>query len=202
MKKTIGLMLILLSVITLFACGNKKDKDEDKAELTWDRIPMLMVEDKLYLDTGEQIPVEIDDSAIIGTITSEVDASEYPSKNGESNFGSIGAEYAYYKDGLAVLLNNEWQFFRKELSSLSLEKIIELSEKGEDLSWEDFEKYDSIEVGSGLYIRVYGIDEDYSLLVGGASIEEKPWYIRLAKTNNLDDYIDIRTDDINDFIAE
>ena len=47
-----------------------------------DKIPMVMVEDKLYLDTGKQISVEIDNSAIIGTITSEVDATEAPSQNG------------------------------------------------------------------------------------------------------------------------
>ena len=38
---------------------------------------------------------------------------------------------------------------------LTLEDIVRLSKKGTDLSWKDFEKYPSKEVGSGLYVRCY-----------------------------------------------
>ena len=72
-----------------------------------------MVEDGIYMDTGKQIAVEIDDSAILGSITSSVDAKEMPTQNGESNFGSEGAPYAFYDDGLVVMLQNEWFFFEK-----------------------------------------------------------------------------------------
>ncbi len=75
---------------------------------------MVMVEGEIYLDTGKQMPVEIVDEAIIGTITSSVEGSEKPSENGQSNFGSEGAPYAYLDDGLVVFLNNEWTFFEKE----------------------------------------------------------------------------------------
>ncbi|AOT68967.1 lipoprotein [Geosporobacter ferrireducens] len=198
MKKILSLVLILFLIIAITACGNK----EVEEKMLWDRIPMVMVEEQLYLDTGEKMPVEIDDSAIIGTITSEVDGSEIPTQNGQSNFGCVGAAYAYCDDGIVVMINNEWQFFRKETDKLSLEKVIELSKKGNELSWEDFEKYHSIDIGSGLYIRHYDIDKNYYLLIGGGSIDEKPMYIRLVKANNLDNYIDIRIDNIDDFISK
>jgi hypothetical protein len=90
----------------------------------------------------------------------------------------------------------------KEDNKLSLDKIIELSEKGNELSWEDFEKYNGIDIGSGLYIRRYDVDENYYLLIGGGSKDIEPMYIHLVKTNNSDDYIDIRTDDIDSFISK
>src|SRR5699024_7144819 len=51
---------------------------------------------------------------------------------------------------------------------LSLEDVITLSQKGYDLTWSDFEKYDYIETGSGLYIRVYEINEMFELWIGGS----------------------------------
>lgn len=199
MKKNLSfLVLIIFFIITITACGNK----EVEEKMLGDRIPMIMVEEHLYLDTGEKMPVEIDDMAIIGNITSEVAGSEIPTQNGQSNFGCVGSEYAYFDDGIAIMINNEWQYFRKETDKLSLEKVIELSKKGKELSWEDFEKYDSIDIGSGLYIRRYDIDENHYLLIGGSSIDEKPMYIYLVKANNSNNYIDIRIDNINDFIAK
>lgn len=188
---------MLFLFITITACENK----EVEKEVLWDRIPMVMIKDQLYLDTGKKMSVKIDDSTILGTITSEVDSSEIPTQNGQSNFGCVGAAYTYYDDGIVVMINNEWQFFRKEVDKLSLQKLIELSKKGNELSWENFEKYDSIDIGSGLYIRKYDIDENYYLLIGG-NIDEKPMYIRLVKANDLDNYIDIRTDNIDEFISK
>lgn len=192
------LVLVLFFIITITACGNK----EVEEKMLGDRIPMIMVEEYIYLDTGEKMPVEIDDMAILGNITSEVAGSEIPTQNGQSNFGCVGSKYAYFDDGIAVMINNEWQYFKRETNKLSLEKVIELSKKGKELSWKDFEKYDSIDIGSGLYIRRYDVDENYYLLIGGGSIEEKPMYIYLIKANNSDIYIDIRIDNISNFISK
>lgn len=76
--------------------------------------PMIMVDGTLYLDTGKQIPAEIDPAAVIGEITSSKQQSEKPEQNGESNFGSIGAKYALCESGLAVLIDNEWRLFESE----------------------------------------------------------------------------------------
>lgn len=85
-------------------------------------------------------------------------------------------------------------------SELTIEKVKELAKKGEDLSWEDFNDYQGTSIGSGLYILEYDIDDEYYLVIGGVSTEEKPMYIYLEKSSNSDKYIDIRTDDISDFI--
>ncbi len=90
---------------------------------------------------------------------------------------------------------------KEDENVLSIEKVIELSQKGNDLSWDDFEKYESKEVGSGLYILAYEINNEYQLLIGGGKDKkEAPMYIRLACSENLDDFIDIRQENVEDFI--
>jgi hypothetical protein len=83
----------------------------EKEEGLSDRRPMIMVNDKIYMDTGKEIAVEIDASAVLGLITSSVKSTEIPAQNGESNFGNEGAQYAFFDDGLIVLIQNEWLFF-------------------------------------------------------------------------------------------
>lgn len=89
---------------------------------------------------------------------------------------------------------------------LTLEKVKELAEKGEELSWSDFEPYGCEDIGFGLYIYRYDIDEHYYLIIGGGSIQEPPQYIRLIYGINdiesIDDggSIDIRAESVDDFI--
>lgn len=83
---------------------------------------------------------------------------------------------------------------------LSVEKVMELSQKGNNLSWEDFEKYEGEEVGSGLYILVYEINDEYYLMIGGPDKEEAPMYVRLVRSENKDDFIDIRQENVEEFI--
>jgi hypothetical protein len=102
MKKAIYSLFIIVGLLAMAGCAQN-----ETAKMT-DRRPMLMVEGKIYLDTGKQIPVDYDDAAILGRIDSSVGSSEIPTKNGESNFGSEGAKYAFYEDGIVVLLQNKW----------------------------------------------------------------------------------------------
>jgi hypothetical protein len=108
MKKVLCTILFACCFLIIAGCS------QDGAGEISDRRPMIMVEDGIYMDTGKQIAIEIDDSAILGSITSSIDAREIPTQNGESNFGSEGAPYAFYDDGLVVMLQNEWFFFEKE----------------------------------------------------------------------------------------
>lgn len=85
---------------------------------------------------------------------------------------------------------------------LQLSDVVALAEKGESLSWADFEQYDFIETGSGLYIRLYPIDEMFTLAIGGAGPEEQPMYINLSANDGTDEYIDIRTDDPEEYIRQ
>ena len=86
---------------------------------------------------------------------------------------------------------------------LTIEKVMELAEKGNTLSWGDFEQFeDSGDIGSGLYIIRYDMEEPYYVLIGGADMGEEPMYIRLVSTQNPDDYIDIRTENIEAFMSK
>jgi len=85
---------------------------------------------------------------------------------------------------------------------LTLEKVKELAKKGDNLSWKDFKSFEGKEVGSGLYIMAYPIDDKYAVTIGGGGLESKPKYIYLNYNNNAEKekYIDIRHDDVEKFI--
>lgn len=84
---------------------------------------------------------------------------------------------------------------------LTLEDVLTLSQKGMDLTWRDFEDFAYMETGSGLYIRAYEINEMYELLIGGNGPDSDPMYIYLTLINAPDTTIDIRYNDVADFIA-
>ena len=86
---------------------------------------------------------------------------------------------------------------------LTMQKLRELADKGEELTWGDFERYNGKDVGSGLYILHFELDEVFDLFVGGVPLpNEKPMYVKLALDLDPDKYIDIRTEDIEAFITE
>lgn len=87
-----------------------------------------------------------------------------------------------------------------EQKQLTLEDVIELSAKGQDLTWEDFYEFKSRETGSGLYIRVYEIDEIFSVWIGGGAPIGTPMYIYLS-ANDIDTRIDIRDGGVEEFIS-
>ena len=81
---------------------------------------------------------------------------------------------------------------RKE--QLFIDNVIELSAKGESLTWSDFAQYECVETGSGLYILLYDIDDTFQLIIGGnGNTEETPMYIRLALKIDIDTYVDVRS---------
>ena len=82
---------------------------------------------------------------------------------------------------------------------LTLDDVVMLSQKRDALSWSDFERYSGQDIGSGLYIMRYEIDERFEVWVGGVP-DEKPWYIYLRVNNEADDRIDIRTEDVSTFV--
>ena len=74
-------------------------------------VPSIMYEGSLYRTTGKAIPTEVDESAIVGEISSVVPLSQLPTKDGEANFGQIGDPYDITSDGLLVIMNHEWVIF-------------------------------------------------------------------------------------------
>ena len=90
--------------------------------------------------------------------------------------------------------------FTTGTKQLTLDDVIGLSSKGEELVWEDLSDFNGVETGSGLYIVTYKIDENYELMVGGTGAVGKPMYAHLIYVD--DEYVDIMTDDAEAFIAE
>ncbi len=82
---------------------------------------------------------------------------------------------------------------------LTLDDVVMLSQKGDTLTWSDFERYQGQDIGFGLYIMRYEIDELFDVLVGGVP-DETPMYIYLRVNNEAEDSIDIRTENVSAFI--
>ena len=72
---------------------------------------------------------------------------------------------------------------------ITKDDIIKLSKKGDALTWSDFEEYEHTDIGSGLYIWQFIINDDLKLLIGGVP-EIKPYYIMLENYDGKS--IDIR----------
>lgn len=90
-----------------------------------------------------------------------------------------------------------------ETRPLTLADVINLSKKGDSLTWSDFEPFEGKDVGSGLYIMHYEINEEYSVTVGGVPYEA-PWYINLVRNSGTEneEAIDIRTEDVLAFLSK
>ena len=85
--------------------------DLDEANTTWDRIPMVRVNGKLYYDTGKESTISGRCGNMDGEITSTVDGTEIPMEDNQSNFGS-GFGYQYGADDtIEIYMNNKWFVF-------------------------------------------------------------------------------------------
>lgn len=109
---------------------------------------------------------------------------------GGIEFLEVYTDYIYGEEDPKI----DWQ--------LTLNDVLSLSEKGDKLTWEDFEGYYHIETGSGLYIRLYPIDDMFGLSIGGGYPSGEPMYILLQSSFTADGFIDIREGDVEAFIAE
>ena len=86
---------------------------------------------------------------------------------------------------------------------LTIDEVVELSSKGYELTWSDFEPYYGYECGSGLYVMCYVIDDEYEVRIGGFSREDKlPMYVYLKRKNVTGNpqFIDIRKKDVKEFV--
>lgn len=105
MKKWVASCLVLIGLFSLAGCGAKTS---DRGDYPL----MIMVENELYKSTGMEMPVEIDENAILGYADSYT--SGEPAKNGEINFDrNLGNPYARVEGGVAVLVDYEWVLFEK-----------------------------------------------------------------------------------------
>lgn len=82
---------------------------------------------------------------------------------------------------------------------LTIDKVKELAQKGDDLMWDDFDGYTFTEGGSELYIKSYAVEGGYNLMICGEGRETKPMYIYLS--DGKEKRIDIRYDSIDEFLS-
>lgn len=109
MKKWLLLSALCLSALLLTGCAGNSGVTE-----LYDRRPMVMIEGRIYLDTGKEISETIGAAEIDGEISSSVAGSEVPTQNATGNFDCVGAKYALYQEGIALDLDGRWFFFEPE----------------------------------------------------------------------------------------
>ena len=116
MKKLIALLLALICVLGLVGCSNiQNDNPPTTGEEKWDLIPMVMVDGVLYLDTGHNNTDIRKCGTPDGEITSEVDGSEKPTANDQSNFGTgYGYQYGATEGTIEIYMNDKWCIFATE----------------------------------------------------------------------------------------
>lgn len=83
--------------------------------------------------------------------------------------------------------------------TLTLDEVRALAEKGDALTLEDLDGYLCTDVGSGLYVYRYPIDDTYELLVSTGSPDEKPLRVLLQSADG--ESIDIREDGLDAFLG-
>lgn len=83
---------------------------------------------------------------------------------------------------------------------LTIDELVTISKKQDQVEWADFKDFSYIETGSGLYIRVYEIDDMFSLHIGSAGYDENPAYMFLFANDYTEEIIDIRKEDVQAFI--
>lgn len=131
MKKRLCSMICLCSLVSimLYACGKQQmganaegdnatiasEKGVSSQEETWDLIPMVMIDGRLYLDTGQESTAESRCGVMDGEIISEVDASEKPTEDNQSNFGT-GYEYQFgaMEGTVEIYIDGKWMVFATE----------------------------------------------------------------------------------------
>ena len=184
--------------------------------VSYDERPMLMMDGMAYVDPYMPVSRLPYGYTFAGTLTAE--QAYNTGMEGLSYFthpGSTDDFYVYQECGTPIDINTvdstqlQWAYVRWiqvnndgiEHHKLTLDDVILLSRKGDDLTWSDFDSYSYYETGSGLYIRVYEIDDMFSVWIGGGS-PGTAMYFYLRSNDGTEAYIDIRTGDVEAFIAE
>ena len=213
MKKIFAYFLCLLCITTLTACDGIFKEEHTH---TYEYVCNEDTHQKVY--TCGCPSTDIGENHLDSDVDSKCDVCGYPiltffgkwyysdthhwqTPEGDAVFTPVygyGTHIDEDANGICDVCNYQGTINKEQLT---LDKVIELSAKGEKLTWREFEQYKSFETGSGLYILVFDIDETFQLIVGGSGAqEESPYYIRLTLKGNIKNYIDIRTDDVNGFI--
>ena len=85
----------------------------------------------------------------------------------------------------------------KGTKKMTLDDVKELAKKGSQLDWSDFSDYKGRDIGTGINIWKFDIEDGYALLVGGEP-KRDPYFILLSR--NDEEGIDIRESDAEAFL--
>ncbi len=68
--------------------------------------------------------------------------------------------------------------------TMTIDDVIGLTLKGMDPTWEDFKSFTGRDIGSGLFVVQYNIDDDFFVLVGDEKLTGTPMYVNLCCAYN------------------
>ncbi len=233
MKRLFAYLLILVMLLALVGCNNTPTPKETTPEQTptngttpEETTPEVTTPEPEKPDNPtKEVSNIVDLTKTQNIITPDALECFYTDANFHYFFDSIKSAYVtvYYKDGteenvIAALQAGHitvtdlkkydiWysKRVRDDLPKLTITVLRELiAAHGENLTWEHFDGYAFIETGSGLYIRIYPINEEYELWIGGGNPPSKPDYIYFMGAYVEDGEetkpIDVRYESIDDVL--
>lgn len=205
----------VLSCAAVAVCFLTNPKEDAKEDVQWDIRPAILMDSSRYIDpymSASKLPYGY---VYAGTLDAE-QANDTGLEGCAYYVSPYNQDYIYVYQECGVPVGThevdsaqrQWRYqpWIREGSGdgtkrLTLEEVQRLSEFGAELTWTDFMyQYDYVETGSGLYIQVYEIDEMFSLWIGGFSTNNVPMYIYLQTDTEPEDRVEIRTQDVSDFI--
>lgn len=210
-------LIAILLCIVLAVCFLTNPKTAQEAATTGDLPPMLTFGEARYVAPEKPVTHLPYGYIRAGLVTKE--QSGDTNLQGHDYFIHEGDDpdapedlYVWQECGTAVAVDlvdstqRQWAYVRWLRAGednadhftaklLTLDDVVFLAEKGDSLTWGDFENYDSQEVGSGLYIRQYPIDELFSLSLSGQwdpASDDVPDRIVLTARDGTGEVVDLR----------
>lgn len=225
MKKETAFLTVIIMMFSLAGCNGSQDGSHSPIAAWFEKdIPKIKI---VHYTGGSTVEwtVENEQADLLRNWASELECELLAFEEGQSPGDSDGGEVYTFSpaedghpdfsyvingtDNCYLSADGNWYSVSNPSNppltepkgeKLTLEKIKELAKIGEALSWSDFGQYDHEDIGSGLYIYRYDIDEHYILLIGGGNTRTAPEYIRLVLKADNSEFIDIRTENIDAFI--
>ena len=134
---TLIYLLLIIPALIFAACANSSIQESG-----WDKIPLVMLDGKLYYDSGKESSDRTQDVEADGIITSAVDGTEIPTEEAQSNFGT-GFAYRYGEDRsdtIEVFIQDRWIVFAHREGTGSQirfgDKLVDVADLSEEtLAW-------------------------------------------------------------------
>ncbi len=217
MKKTLLIMAVLIFALSAVGCFEQKTKADPSADISAPYRQLIpgAVSDIFAESTHEVAVVDVKDRGnVYFTLNGDTVYQQYFVDTEETldaerdaltkgSWVEIECESSHLSERNTALTVKIFDRHPNSLPILTMAELQDIvSKKGADLTWSDFKAYHREEIGSGLHILKYPINEDYCLIIGGTGIKLSPMYIRLVSEEDRESYIDVRYEDIQLFISE